>query len=38
MNEARRIMYNARIAGVGHYVPEQIITNIDLEKIIDTSD
>ena len=38
MNEARRIMYNARIAGVGHYVPEQIITNIDLEKIMDTSD
>jgi 3-oxoacyl-[acyl-carrier-protein] synthase-3 len=31
-------MYNARIAGVGHYVPEQIINNFDLEKIMDTSD
>jgi 3-oxoacyl-[acyl-carrier-protein] synthase-3 len=27
-----------RIAGVGHYVPEHIITNADLEKLFDTSD
>jgi len=31
-------MYKAMIAGVGHYVPEQIISNFDLEKIMDTSD
>jgi 3-oxoacyl-[acyl-carrier-protein] synthase III len=31
-------MYKSRIAGVGHYVPEKIITNFDLEKIMDTSD
>jgi 3-oxoacyl-[acyl-carrier-protein] synthase-3 len=31
-------MYTARIAGVGHYVPEQIVNNFDLEKIMDTSD
>ena len=31
-------MFKARIAGVGHYVPERIVTNTDLEKIMDTSD
>jgi 3-oxoacyl-[acyl-carrier-protein] synthase III len=31
-------MYRAKIAGVGHYVPERVITNFDLEKIMDTSD
>ena len=30
-------MYS-RIAGTGHYVPEKIVTNADLEKIIDTTD
>lgn len=29
---------NAGIIGVGKYVPEQIVTNFDLEKKIDTSD
>jgi 3-oxoacyl-[acyl-carrier-protein] synthase-3 len=27
-----------RIAGVGHFVPEQVITNADLERMLDTSD
>ncbi len=27
-----------RIAGVGHYAPAKVLTNIDLEKILDTSD
>ena len=27
-----------RIAGTGSYVPEQILTNADLEKMVDTSD
>ncbi len=31
-------MYRARIAGVGHYVPEKVVTNFDLEKMMDTSD
>jgi len=31
-------MYKARIAGVGHYVPEKIVNNFDLEKMMDTSD
>jgi len=30
-------MYS-RIAGTGHYVPENIVTNADLEKIVDTTD
>lgn len=28
----------AGIIGVGHYVPEKVITNFDLEKIVDTND
>ena len=31
-------MYKSMIAGVGHYVPEQVINNFDLEKIMETSD
>lgn len=31
-------LINTGIAGVGAYVPDQIITNADLEKIVDTSD
>ncbi|UFU00560.1 ketoacyl-ACP synthase III [Radiobacillus kanasensis] len=29
---------NAGVLGTGHYVPEKIVTNADLEKIVDTSD
>jgi len=28
----------ARITGWGMYVPERVLTNSDLEKIVDTSD
>jgi 3-oxoacyl-[acyl-carrier-protein] synthase-3 len=28
----------ASIAGIGSYVPERILTNLDLEKMVDTSD
>jgi 3-oxoacyl-[acyl-carrier-protein] synthase-3 len=28
----------ARMAGIGHYLPERILTNFDLEKMVDTSD
>ena len=31
-------MYHSRISGVGYYVPERIVTNHDLAKIMDTSD
>ena len=31
-------MYNSKIAGLGHYLPEKIITNDDLSKVMDTSD
>jgi 3-oxoacyl-[acyl-carrier-protein] synthase-3 len=31
-------MINSRIAGTGRYLPERIMTNADLEKIVDTSD
>ncbi len=30
-------MKNSKIIGTGHYVPEQIVTNQDLEKIMDTT-
>lgn len=31
-------MYQSKIAGVGSYVPENIVTNDDLAKIMDTND
>jgi len=31
-------MWNAKIIGLGHYVPENVVTNNDLSKILDTSD
>jgi len=31
-------MMTARIAGIGAYVPENLITNDDLSKIVDTND
>ena len=29
--------YGARISGVGHYVPDRVMSNADFEKILDTS-
>ena len=31
-------MYHSKIAGLGYFVPENIVTNEDLSKIIDTND
>ena len=31
-------MYNSRITGLGYYVPDNVVTNDDLSKIMDTSD
>ncbi|GMV78768.1 MAG: 3-oxoacyl-[acyl-carrier-protein] synthase 3 [Chitinophagaceae bacterium] len=31
-------MYKSKIAGIGKYVPSQVVTNKDLEKLMDTND
>jgi len=31
-------MYNSKISGLGFYVPENVVTNDDLSKIMDTND
>ena len=31
-------MYSSRIIGLGHYVPDNIVTNDDLSKLMDTND
>ncbi|WP_298394918.1 3-oxoacyl-ACP synthase III family protein [Flavobacterium sp.] len=31
-------MYNSKIIGLGHYVPDNVVTNEDLSKIMDTTD
>jgi 3-oxoacyl-[acyl-carrier-protein] synthase-3 len=31
-------MKRAKIAGIGYYVPEKVVTNFDLEKLMDTTD
>lgn len=31
-------MLHAKIAGIGHYVPERVVTNNDLTKVMDTTD
>ena len=33
-----RYMYNSKIIGVGHYVPNNVVTNDDLTQFMDTSD
>jgi 3-oxoacyl-[acyl-carrier-protein] synthase-3 len=31
-------LFNAKITAVAHYVPEHVVTNLDLEKTLETSD
>lgn len=31
-------MYNSKITGLGYYVPENVVTNNDLSKVMETSD
>ncbi|HLA55040.1 MAG TPA: hypothetical protein VK623_02990 [Flavobacterium sp.] len=31
-------MYHSKISGLGYYVPDNVVTNADLTKIIDTTD
>lgn len=32
------MLYRSRIAGTGSYLPEKVLSNFDLEKLVDTSD
>ena len=34
----QNVKYAAKISALGIYVPEKVVTNQDLEKIVDTSD
>ena len=38
MNRSNHKPIVAKISGVGHYTPERILTNHDLEKMVDTND
>ena len=38
MNSQNSTPVMAKISGVGHYVPEKVLTNSDLEKMMDTND
>lgn len=31
-------MYRSRVAGTGSYLPERVLTNLDLEKLVETND
>jgi len=31
-------MHRSKIIGTGHYVPDRVITNSDLEEMMDTTD
>jgi 3-oxoacyl-[acyl-carrier-protein] synthase-3 len=37
LGEIRNVIYS-RIAGTGSYLPERVLTNADIEKLVDTSD
>ena len=32
------MMYNSKISGMGFYVPDNVVTNDDLTRLMDTSD
>lgn len=37
-SQRRQTMYKTRISGTGSYLPEKLLTNQDLEKLVDTND
>lgn len=37
MGQAGKVMKNVSIVGIGSYLPEHILTNADLEKMVDTT-
>jgi len=36
--KTKREYGGARMTGIGHYLPERVLTNFDLEKMVDTTD
>jgi 3-oxoacyl-[acyl-carrier-protein] synthase III len=38
MGQAGEMMRNVSIVGIGSYLPEHVLTNADLEKMVDTTD
>lgn len=36
--QTEKVMYNTIISGVGHFVPDRVVSNKDLESLMDTSD
>lgn len=36
--QIKKDMYNSKITGLGYYVPENVVTNDDLSKFMDTND
>ncbi len=36
--KAKRERGGARMTGIGHYLPERVLTNFDFEKMVDTTD
>lgn len=36
--QTNTLMYNSKIIGLGHYVPDNVVTNDDLSKMMDTND
>lgn len=38
MSVTNKFRFGARIAGIGSHVPERVLTNADLERMVDTSD
>jgi len=38
MNDSNHRPFMAKISGVGHYMPERVLSNHDLEKLVDTND
>ena len=37
-SDLKLIKYNSKIIGLGKYLPDNIVSNADLEKIMDTTD
>ena len=38
MGQAGKVIKNVSITGIGSYLPERVLTNADMEKIVDTTD
>ena len=38
MLKEKKVNLPIKVLGIGHYVPSKIVTNHDMEKIVETSD